>query len=310
MKELLKHIYNVISGNTSGTYARGVIVDASGNAVGATANALDINIKSGSLGVADIEIGAVEIKNATDDTRATVGANGLYTDVRASALPTGAATEVSSAAILAKIIATPATEAKQDTIIAKDFATQATLSALNTKVTTCNTGAVVVSSALPAGTNHIGNVVNGSAVITITPTIDTAVYATGELLFDATIVAAIARANDQRVLVHSISVVDLDDEGAAFDLIFTNDATTWGALNAVPAVADTVADGIFGHVSIGAGDYVDVGAQKIATITSVGLEIPTVTGADDIYVFGITRGTPTYGVASDLVIKIGFIFIS
>ena len=33
----------------------------------------------------DIEIGAVEIKNATDDTRATVGANGLYVDVRACA---------------------------------------------------------------------------------------------------------------------------------------------------------------------------------------------------------------------------------
>lgn len=30
----------------------------------------------------DVEIGAVEIKNSTDDTRATVGANGLYADVR------------------------------------------------------------------------------------------------------------------------------------------------------------------------------------------------------------------------------------
>lgn len=46
----------------------------------------------------DVEIGAVEIKNSTDDTRATVGANGLYTEVRASALPTGAATETSAAA--------------------------------------------------------------------------------------------------------------------------------------------------------------------------------------------------------------------
>ena len=35
-----------------------------------------------SLEVGDIEIGAVEIKNSTDDTRATVGANGLYVDVR------------------------------------------------------------------------------------------------------------------------------------------------------------------------------------------------------------------------------------
>lgn len=33
---------------------------------------------------ADIEIGAVEIKNSVDDTRATVGANGLYVDVQAS----------------------------------------------------------------------------------------------------------------------------------------------------------------------------------------------------------------------------------
>lgn len=33
----------------------------------------------------DIEIGAVEIKNSTDDTRATVGANGLYVDVRSMA---------------------------------------------------------------------------------------------------------------------------------------------------------------------------------------------------------------------------------
>lgn len=35
------------------------------------------------LETSDIEIGAVEIKNATDNTRATVGSNGLYVDVRA-----------------------------------------------------------------------------------------------------------------------------------------------------------------------------------------------------------------------------------
>ena len=30
----------------------------------------------------DLQIGAVEIKNGTDDTRAVVGANGLYADIR------------------------------------------------------------------------------------------------------------------------------------------------------------------------------------------------------------------------------------
>jgi uncharacterized coiled-coil protein SlyX len=44
------------------------------------------------LSAGDIEIGAVEIKDGTSDTRATVGANGLYVDVRSSVAPTGSAT--------------------------------------------------------------------------------------------------------------------------------------------------------------------------------------------------------------------------
>lgn len=44
------------------------------------------------LETGDIEIGAIEIKDHDSDTRANVGANGLEVDVKASALPTGAAT--------------------------------------------------------------------------------------------------------------------------------------------------------------------------------------------------------------------------
>jgi hypothetical protein len=44
-----------------------------------------VNIKA-----EDIEIGAVEIKNPTDDTRAVVGLDGLHVDVRKTALPSGA----------------------------------------------------------------------------------------------------------------------------------------------------------------------------------------------------------------------------
>lgn len=47
----------------------------------------DIKLTTG-----DIEIGAVEIKDSTTDTRATVGANGLHVDVQASVLPDGAST--------------------------------------------------------------------------------------------------------------------------------------------------------------------------------------------------------------------------
>lgn len=51
-------------------------VDSSGN--------LRVSVNAGTvtLTTGDVQIGAVEIKNSTDDTRATVGANGLYVDVR------------------------------------------------------------------------------------------------------------------------------------------------------------------------------------------------------------------------------------
>jgi hypothetical protein len=41
-----------------------------------------VKIDEATITTGDIELGAVEIKNSTDDTRATVGANGLYADVR------------------------------------------------------------------------------------------------------------------------------------------------------------------------------------------------------------------------------------
>jgi len=44
------------------------------------------------LNAVDIEIGAVEIKNSTDDTRATVDSDGLSVSVKKSVIPTGAAT--------------------------------------------------------------------------------------------------------------------------------------------------------------------------------------------------------------------------
>lgn len=45
-----------------------------------------------------------------------------------------------------------------------DFSTESTLSTLNGKVTACNTGAVTISAALPAGTNAIGKLAANSGV--------------------------------------------------------------------------------------------------------------------------------------------------
>lgn len=70
----------------------GGLIDSSGNVKnsadvisGTGANAklkVDIGSTSVSLTTSDIQIGAVEIKDAATDTRATVGANGLNVEVK------------------------------------------------------------------------------------------------------------------------------------------------------------------------------------------------------------------------------------
>jgi hypothetical protein len=90
------------------------------------------------LTVGDITLGTVSINQTTPGTT-----NGVV--INSSALPSGAATQTTLAAILAKILTAPATEAKQDTEITK-------LTSIDTKMSACNTGAVVIaSSALPSG---------------------------------------------------------------------------------------------------------------------------------------------------------------
>ena len=90
------------------------------------------------LTVGDITLGTVSINQTTPGTT-----NGVV--INSSALPSGAATQTTLAAILAKILTAPATEAKQDTEITK-------LTSIDTKMSACNTGAVVItSSALPTG---------------------------------------------------------------------------------------------------------------------------------------------------------------
>ena len=121
----------------------------------------------GTLDVGLTFSGTVNIGTVGFDQSTPGATNGVV--VNASALPTGAATQTTLAALLAKVIAAPATEAAQTTaqssltsidgkvatettlaaILAKFIAapaTEATLAALNAKATAINTGAVVVAS--------------------------------------------------------------------------------------------------------------------------------------------------------------------
>jgi hypothetical protein len=97
------------------------------------------------LDASDIQIGAVEIKDATTDNRAIVDAAGqVKVKVSEAALPTGAATEATLATLATEATAaTLATEVTVATLAteatAATLATEATLSTLDGKVSACDT---------------------------------------------------------------------------------------------------------------------------------------------------------------------------
>lgn len=168
---------------------------------------------------------------------------------------------------------------------------------------------VDVVAALPAGTNnigdvdiatiaagetHIGEVGGSSSVVSLTFSLDTSAYASGDVLAETQELASAVRVNAGTGILYSIILNDKDDQGAALDLVFLSANTSLGTENSAVSISDSGADDILGIVSIAATDWIDLGGTRVATKNNVGLTVKGVTGSTSIYVGAITRGTPTH----------------
>jgi hypothetical protein len=144
--------------------------------------------------------------------------------------------------------------------------------------------------------------------IQVTPTLDTSIYASGDLLFDVATITSAALATGGAVELVSVMVLDEDDQGTAIDLYVTNLSTTWGTINNALAATDALGRGVQAYVPIAAADFVDIGGCKIAqprVAQNIGVICET-SGSANLYLVGACRsGTPTY-TASGLRISLGF----
>ncbi len=198
---------------------------------------------------------------------------------------------------------------------------------------TAGGSSVTIGAALPAGTNAIGKLAANSGVdigdvdvksiaagenliglvgasdivVTITPTVAAEAHSAGDLLFDSTAIANAVRANGGTAIVQSITITDLGDQKAAMTLVFSDAETDFGTLGGVPDPDDTEILGVLGTVDVAATDYVDFGANSVATIKNIGMLVKAGAATTSIYVAGITKGTPTPASTSDLKIKIGLL---
>lgn len=132
-------------------------------------------------------------------------------------------------------------------------------------------------------------------VVRVTHTVDTNAYVAGDLLADVQAIAGAVRVNGGTTELRAVTLVDVEEQNQALDIVFVLDNTSLGTENSAPNMSD--ANGklkILGVVQVAVADWRDCGGFSVATPAISPLLMQADTGATSIYVGLITRGAPTH----------------
>jgi hypothetical protein len=281
----------------------------------------------------DVAIGAVEIKNSTDDTRATVGANGLYVDVRASTgltvdteLPAASSLDgvigkgLSAPTVGAALLASDGTNLVEMTGTAVD--------GLNAKITngiasgTAGAPAVDVISvqgvsggtaqpisgsiALIAGETYVGKVGGSTIISSNSPALTVAAtYVSGDYVgtsATAMIFASCARVDAGTGVIVGCTLIDYALQSVAGELWLFDTAPTPPADSAAWTISDAHAATCIGIIPFST--YYATALNSIA-LGVPAFPLPFTCGAAVRTLFGcfVTRGAPAYA-SGDLTFRL------
>lgn len=153
---------------------------------------------------------------------------------------------------------------------------------------------------------HRGSYGGEGKLTIVTPVLDTSAYVSGDVLF-VPIAFNGARVVGGRAYLQSIVAADADDQGYAMEFYFFSETVTLGTINVAPSISDADALKFLGMVSLSTGDWIDLGGVRVATLRNLGLMLVPKSDSTNLYVAGITRGTPTH-TASGLQLSIGLLW--
>lgn len=148
-----------------------------------------------------------------------------------------------------------------------------------------------------------------TAVVQVTPTVETSAYADGDLVGEKLTLTNAGRIEGGSLIVHSIVLADKAKQSAALDVVFffADPSGTTFTDNAALDVADADLEKIAGVVSIAASDYADFNDNSVATVRNIGLLVDLPDGERDLYACLVTRGTPTYVETDDVDLSVGIL---
>jgi hypothetical protein len=161
---------------------------------------------------------------------------------------------------------------------------------------------------LPAGTSHLGQVKTPIQYVTVTMTTPTGALAAGDVYAATQVVATCTQANDVLAVLHSMTLIDVDDQKAALRVVLFDANTALGTEDAAPDIDDTEVLTVQGTIDVAVADYIDLGTSSVVHKSNLGIVVKPATGTDDIYmaIYGHLTSTPTYAGGA-LTVRLGFI---
>jgi hypothetical protein len=157
---------------------------------------------------------------------------------------------------------------------------------------------------LAAGTAHIGQAGGHTQRFAGTPTLSTAVYASGDLL-GTLLTAPAARVAGQGFVVLDVCVTDLGKQNQPVDVVFFDAApsSTTFTDNSALDVADADLPKARGFVSLGTAKYCSFNDNSMAS-DRVDRALNPASGT--LWYCLVARGTPTYGTG-DVTVSLGIL---
>lgn len=137
---------------------------------------------------------------------------------------------------------------------------------------------------------------------------DTSALADGDLASNPVMIPDAAPYPGATIFLQSVNLIDEDDQGLGLDLVIMSATGSLGTVNSAPNATDLVCRSVLGWVRIGAGDYIDLGGSKVATLNGLGMLLKPLPTSKHLWVGSVSRGAPTY-TREGLRAQFGFVWV-
>lgn len=147
----------------------------------------------------------------------------------------------------------------------------------------------------------------GQIVRYVTPVVDTAVYASGDLLVATTEIPYAVTDHGGGALFTSLQIQDAGAQAVAFKVYVMAVNTSFGTINAAPNISDAniTAAKVQAIVDVATSDWVTLNGSSMASRT---FSFPVRAASSQSLYFAVVNGSgsPDYVAATDLVFGFGF----